>query len=256
VLLELIPAYDLGLVERVALVTGASRGIGLAIASRLANAGAYVAVGSRKNHPVAEAFCRRLQSAGHKAIPVVGDLIDPQALNRVVDETETKLGPIDILVSNAGSSHQHNLAELTLQTWDTTMHEHLRAAFLLTQRVIPGMCARHWGRIVFISSVAAFNGGLVGPHYAAAKAGLIGLMHSLATSFSSNGVTVNAVAPALIETDMLKELGVAARRDLSQKVPVGRYGKSEEVADLVLAVLRNPYVTGQTLLVDGGIYPR
>jgi 3-oxoacyl-[acyl-carrier protein] reductase len=186
----------------------------------------------------------------------MGDLTDPEALNRVVDETETKLGPIDILVSNAGSSRQQTLAELTLQTWDETMHEHLRAAFLLAQRVIPGMCARHWGRIVFISSVAAFNGGIVGPHYTAAKAGLIGLMHSLAISFASNGVTVNAVAPALIETDMLRELGMVTRRDLSQRVPVGRCGKSEEVADLVFAVLRNPYITGQTILVDGGVYPR
>jgi 3-oxoacyl-[acyl-carrier protein] reductase len=115
-----------GLAERVALVTGASRGIGQAIATRLADSGAHVAVGFRENRSGAEALCRQLQGAGHKTIPVMGDLADPEALNRVVSETETKLGPIDILVSNAGSSRQQTLAELTVQTWEATMHEHLR----------------------------------------------------------------------------------------------------------------------------------
>jgi 3-oxoacyl-[acyl-carrier protein] reductase len=241
---------------RVVLVTGASKGIGRAVAARLAEAGAHVALGYRTNREEAEQLSKELVGAGHRAVPVGGDVADPAALDRLVEEAEGALGPIDILISNAGTGRQHTLAELTVQTWDATMHEHLRAAFLLSQRLTPGMRDRRWGRVVLVSSVAAFTGGIVGPHYAAAKAGLIGLMHSLAASLAPHGVTVNVVAPALIAgTGYLQSADDDAGRELARRVPVGRLGQVEEVADLVLAMARNPYLTAQTVLIDGGIYP-
>jgi 3-oxoacyl-[acyl-carrier protein] reductase len=129
----------------------------------------------------------------------------------------------------------------------------LRAPFLLSQRLVPPMARRGYGRVLFMSSVAAFTGGVVGPHYAASKAGLHGLTHSLAARFAASGVTVNALAPALItDTGMLP----GEPDDLRRLVPVGRLGRPAEVADLALAVLRNPYLTSQVISLDGGMYPR
>ncbi|QYC41203.1 3-oxoacyl-[acyl-carrier-protein] reductase FabG [Nonomuraea coxensis DSM 45129] len=142
-------------------------------------------------------------------------------------------------------------AEVDAATWDRTMAVNLRAPFLLAQRALPGMAGRGFGRVLFTSSVAGFTGGIVGPHYAASKAGLHGLVHFLAARVAERGVTVNAVAPALIEGTAM--LPGAARPGL---VPVRRFGRPEEVADLALAVLRNGYVTSQVLSVDGGAYPR
>ena len=247
----------LDLTGRVALVTGASRGIGRAVARRLAAEGVKVAIGYRSSREDALALSAELSSAGPRAIAVGGDVSDPSELHRVVDEAELALGAIDILVSNAGTAEPHRLDELTVDVWDATMSEHLRAAFLLTQRLTPGMRERGFGRAVLISSVAAFTGGVIGPHYAAAKAGLIGLMHSLASSLASSGVTVNVVAPALIDrAGNLAGGDEERRRRMTARVPLGRLGRVDEVADLTVAVVRNGYLTNQTLLIDGGVHPR
>jgi 3-oxoacyl-[acyl-carrier protein] reductase len=135
------------------------------------------------------------------------------------------------------------------------MNVNLRAAFLLAQRVTPGMRDRRWGRVIYVSSVAAFTGEMIGPHYAASKAGLLGLTHSLAASLAPHGVTVNAVAPALIvDTGMLPG-GPAAERELVSHIPVGRLGKPEDVVEAIMMLLVNSYLTNQTLVVDGGMYP-
>lgn len=243
----------LDLTGRTALVTGASHGIGRAVATRLAGAGVAVALGYRTGRAEAERLAAEIAAAGGLAVPVGGDVADPAALAGLLTAAEEALGPLDILVSNAGRMRRQALADLTIDEWDLTMAEHLRAAFLLTQRLVPGMRERGWGRILLVSSLAAFTGGFIGPHYAAAKAGQIGLMHSLAGGLAAHGVTVNVIAPALIATDGVPEND---RPELTNLIPVGRRGRPEEVADLILAVARNPYLTGQTILIDGGIHPR
>ncbi len=248
-------ARDGDLQGKVALVTGASRGIGRAIATRLAVDGVRIAAGYHRGRREAEELCAQLTDRGRDAVPVGGDVADPAAIDAMVDVVEERLGPVDVLVSNAGSVRRLSLEELDVEEWDRTMAEHLRAAFLLARRVVPGMRRRRWGRLVFISSVAAFNGGLVGPHYTAAKAGLIGLARSLALTLAPHGVTVNAVAPALIETEAVRRLDEDLRGELAERIPVGRLGRPDEVADLVAAVVRNSFMTGQSLLVDGGLCP-
>ena len=239
------------LVGRVALVTGASRGIGHSVAARLAAAGMKVAVGYHRSRDAAEALCARIVVDGGEAVAVGGDVADPEAARGLVDAAEAQLGPVDVLVSNAGRAERRALADLDVETWDRTVAEHLRAAFVLAQRVIPGMRARGFGRIVLMGSVAADTGGIVGPHYTAAKAGLVGLMHALAADTAADGITVNLVAPALVDTTALRALG--DRAALAGRLPVGRLGTPEEVAEVVATLAETGFVTGQTIHVDGGL---
>lgn len=241
---------------RIALITGASSGIGYATALRMAQAGADIAIGYERKEQPARVLAEHIHQMGRRAIPVHGDMRNPAEVLALVDATEAELGPINILISNAGMGSRKRLEELTLEEWDQTLHVNLRPAFLLAQRVTPGMRERRWGRVIFVSSVAAFTGGIVGPHYAASKAGLLGLMHSLSASLAPHGVTVNAVAPALIaDTEMLPG-GPDAERDLVSRIPVGRLGKPEDVVEAMMMLVVNSYMTNQTILVDGGMYPR
>ena len=241
------------LTGRVALVTGGSGGIGRRIADGLAEAGAAVAVGYGSGAGPASDVVARIAGGGGRAIAVGADLRRPESSAELVAAVEEGLGPVDVLVANAGLSRVQALDEITLPDWDELLAVNLRAPFLLAQRVVPGMRDRGFGRILFTSSVAAFTGGIVGPHYAASKSGLHGLTHFLASRLAPHGVTVNALAPALIEdTGMLP----GDPGELGSRIPVGRVGRPEEVADLALAVLRNPYLTNQVLSLDGGIHPR
>jgi 3-oxoacyl-[acyl-carrier protein] reductase len=243
----------MSLTGRVALVTGGSGGIGRRIAEGLAEAGAAVAVGYGSGAGPASEVVARIASAGGRAIAVGADLRRPESADELVAAVEEGLGPVDVLVANAGLSRVQALDEITLADWDELLAVNLRAPFLLAQRVVPGMRDRGFGRILFTSSVAAFTGGIVGPHYAASKSGLHGLTHFLASRLAPHGVTVNALAPALIEdTGMLP----GDPGELGSRIPVGRVGRPEEVADLALAMLRNPYLTNQVLSLDGGIHPR
>lgn len=241
---------------RVALVTGASRGIGEAIAVSLAEAGVDVAVGYGRNGDAAAKLVERLRGMGRRAVAAGGDLRDPDQVWGVADAAERQLGPVDILVSNAGIGPRQDLADITVEDWDLVMNVNLRPSFLLAQRLTPGMRDRGWGRVVLISSVAAFTGGIVGPHYTASKAALIGLMHALARPLAPYGVTVNAVAPALIAGGMTLPGDKAAQQEMAKRLPVQRLGRPEEVAEAVLALVTNPFITAQTLSVDGGMYPR
>jgi 3-oxoacyl-[acyl-carrier protein] reductase len=240
---------------RTALVTGASRGIGRAIALRLAEAGIDVALGFEQAGDAAEEQAEALRQMGRRAIAIGADLSDPAQILSLVDRAEAALGPIDILVSNAGIGPRQALDEITLEDWERVMRVNLRPAFLLAQRLTPGMRERQWGRVILMSSVAAFTGGIIGPHYATSKAALLGLTHALAGPLAAYGVTVNAIAPALIETDMMPA-DEPARQQIAGRIPVGRLGRAEEVADIVFALVGNAYITSQTLLMDGGIYPR
>lgn len=240
---------------RIALITGASSGIGHTVALHLAEAGADIAIGYRQHESTALAVAEQVRRMGRRAIAMRGDMNVPRDVLALADETETQLGPIDILISNAGAGNRRKLEEISLQEWDQTMSVNLRAAFLLAQRVTPGMREREFGRVIFVSSVAAFTGGIIGPHYAASKAGLLGLMHWLAASLAPHKVTVNAVAPALIaETGMIPG-NQKDQQELAPRIPVGRLGKPEEVAEVIMMLVSNAYMTGQTISIDGGMYP-
>lgn len=246
-------AGDARLAGRVALITGASGGIGQALARRLAAEGAAVALGYGANARAAQDIASEILGSGGQAVPVGADLRGPAAPGELVRAAEDKLGPVDVLVSNAGLGRRQALEQVSSDDFDDMIAVNLRAPFLLAQRVVPGMRDRGFGRILFISSVAAFTGGTVGPHYAASKAGLHGLTHFLAIRLAGHGITVNALAPALVtDTGMLP--GDPGR--LRARIPVGRLGRPAEVADLAAAVLGNEYLTNQVISLDGGMHPR
>jgi 3-oxoacyl-[acyl-carrier protein] reductase len=237
---------------RVALVTGASGGLGAELSVRLAREGTAVGVHYAGNRSAAEQVAAAVVGAGGRAVVVAADLGDAEAPERLVAEVEAALGPIDVLVANAGLSRPGSYEDVDAAAFDATLAVNLRAPYLLARRVLGGMRERRFGRILFTSSVAGFTGGIVGPHYAASKAGLHGLTHFLASRVARDGVTVNAIAPALIErTTMLP----GDPGDLAARVPVGRLGTPEEVGDLAIAMLRNGYLTNQVVGIDGGIHP-
>ena len=233
---------------KVALVTGASRGIGRAIAVALARSGLDVAVNFRSRHEEAAAACAEIEALGRRAAAVQADVAEEAEVASLVTTVERVLGLVDVLVNNAGIARVQPIDEITEEDWDGVLRVNLKSAFLVTRRVLPGMRARRWGRIINVSSAAAHVGGVVGPHYAASKAGLIGFTHWCARVLAKEGVTANAIAPALIATDMIPP---GARPDL---IPQGRFGTVEEVAEAAAMLARNGYVTGQTINVDGGVY--
>ena len=241
------------LAGRVALVTGASGGIGAALGERLAEEGAIVAAHYASGEAAAGEVAARIESRGGQAATFGADLRDAAAPERLVAAVEERLGPVDVLVANAGQSRPASYDDVDAAAFDEALAVNLRAPFLLARRVLPGMCERGFGRVLFTSSVAALTGGIVGPHYAASKAGLHGLTHHLAARVARDGVTVNAIAPALIEqTNMLP----GDPGQLADRIPVGRLGTPAEIADLALAMLRNGYLTSKVVAVDGGLHPR
>jgi 3-oxoacyl-[acyl-carrier protein] reductase len=239
--------------RRVALVTGASGGIGAELSRGLARGGAAVALHYASNEAAASEVAAEIEAAGGRALALRADLRDPTAPERLVSEVEHALGAVDVLAANAGLGRAASWEDVDAEAFDETVAVNLRAPFLLARRVLPGMRERGYGRVLFTSSVAALTGGIVGPHYASSKAGLHGLTHFLASRVAADGVTVNAIAPALIEeTGMLP----GDPGELAKVVPAGRLGKPAEVADLALAMLRNGYLTSKVVMLDGGLHPR
>ena len=236
--------------RRIALVTGSSRGIGRAIALALAEAGADVVINFLSRSADAEAAEQQVRQLGRRCACVQADVSVASEVTRLVSVAQERLGPVDILVNNAGVSRPQPIEEITERDWDEVLMANLKSCFLVTQAVLPGMRARKWGRIINVSSVAAQLGGIVGPHYAASKAGMHGMTHFYARHLANEGITVNAIAPALIETDMVRA-NPNARPD---RIPVGRFGLPEEVADVAVMLARNGYITGQTISVNGGWY--
>jgi 3-oxoacyl-[acyl-carrier protein] reductase len=239
---------------RTALVTGASGGIGGALAVRLARCGADVAVSYSGHRQEAERVAGQARDSGRRVLVLQGDLSDPDVPDALVAQVEERLGPVDVLVANAGTGTRRAWDEVDPRLWDDTFATNVRAPFFLAKRALPGMVERGFGRVLFTSSVAALNGGVVGPHYAASKAALHGLTHHLAPRVAAGGVTVNALAPALIAgTRMLPVPDNSG--ELPMPIPVGRLGTTEEVADLAVAMLRNGYLTDKVITLDGGLYP-
>ncbi len=238
------------LLGRVALVTGASRGLGRAIALQLARAGADVALNYRENAAAAHEAVAEIEALGRKAVALKADVGDPVAARELVASTRIALGPATILVNNAGIARPQKIEDITNEDWDELIRVNLSSAFYVTQAALSAMRAARWGRIINLSSVAAHVGGVVGPHYAASKAGLLGLTHSYAALLVKEGITANAISPALIDTDMVRSNTLAT----PERIPVGRFGEPDEVADVTVMLARNGYITGQTIHVNGGWY--
>ena len=235
---------------KVALVTGGDRGIGAAISLALAEAGANIAVSYRSKAELAEKVCAGIRQLGRRTAAIQADVSQSVAVKQMLSDIERELGAVNILVNNAGIARPQKIEEIAEADWDEIINVNLKSAFLVTQAVLPAMRTAGWGRIINISSVAAQVGGVVGPHYASSKAGMIGLTHSYARLLAREGITTNAIAPALIETDMVTS-NLNATPEL---VPVGRFGKVAEVANVVVMLATNGYITGQTIGVNGGWY--
>ena len=239
------------LTGKVALVTGGSRGIGLAIGETLHRAGARVAVLGRD----AERARAAAQALGERALAVTADVASADQIAQAVAAVEQGLGHIDILVNNAGLTRDGLLARMTGGDWDAVLDANLKGAFLLTKTVTRGMMKRRWGRVINITSVVGLRGNAGQANYAASKAGLIGLTKAVARELSSRNVLVNAVAPGFIDTDMTRALTDQQREALLAQIPLGRLGQAADVARAVLFLASDhaDYITGQVLVVDGGM---
>jgi 3-oxoacyl-[acyl-carrier protein] reductase len=238
------------LTGKVALVTGGGRGIGRAVSVALARAGCDVAVNYRERRDEAESAVQEIQKLGRRAAAIQADVSRGADVAQLVSTAESQLGPIEILVNNAGKIAIQSVEQMTEESWNDMIASNLTSCFLVTQAVLPGMRERHWGRIINMSSVAAQAGSIVGVHYAASKAGMLGLTRSYARVLAKEGITVNAITPALVATEMVTSNPVA-KPDM---IPVGRFGDIEEVADVALMLAGNAYITGQTINVNGGYY--
>jgi len=236
--------------NRVALVTGASRGIGKAIALALAEAGCHVVVNYEKEQAAAQRVAKAIRNLGRACTVVQGDVWRQSTAEKLFGDAERTFGAVDVLVNNAGIAISKDVSELNIEDWENTMRVNLTSAFMLIQRALVNMKAKQWGRIINLSSVAAQTGGVIGPHYAASKGGLIGLTHSYASLLAREGITVNAIAPALIETDMVKRNPNAS----PAHIPMGKFGTPEEVARIAVLLAESDYITGQTINVNGGWY--
>ena len=239
---------------RVALVTGASRGIGRAIATKLAAQGATVVGAARGTN--AAATVEAILAAGGKAEAATVDVSDPAAIAQLVSGTLERHGRIDVLVNNAGITKDQLMLRMKRDDWDSVIATNLTAAFALTQAVLKPMIRQHGGRIICISSVVGQSGNAGQANYAASKAGLIGFAKSVAQEVASRNITVNVVAPGLIETDMTREIKDDTRAAWAERIPLKRLGTPDDIASAVcfLASDEAAYITGQVLAVNGGMY--
>ncbi len=242
---------NLGLGGKVAMVTGGTRGIGRAIAATLAEAGASVAVIGRDQAKADQAAA----AIGHGARGFACDVTRAEAVDAAVGAIEKALGTIDILVNNAGVTKDNVFLRLSDADWDVVLEANLKGAFRTIRAASRGMMKKRWGRIINVSSVVGLIGNKGQANYAASKAGLLGLTKSIARELASRGITVNAVAPGFIETDMTGALTAEQRDLLAKQIPLERLGKPEDVAAAVLFLAsdQSAYITGQVLVVDGGM---
>ena len=241
---------DAELEGKACLVTGASRGIGRACAIFLARQGCPVAVNYREREKEAEETCRTIESEGGRALPFQADVSQTEEVEALVASVRDKFGPVYVLVNNAGIAPMRAPDELTEEIWDETIAVNLKSTFLVTQAALPNMRKAKWGRVINVSSNAAFTGGRVGAHYASSKAGMNGLTHSYSSFYAKEGITFNSLAPAGIWTDMIEN-------DLKIKepyAPVRRFGHVDEVAEAAVMFARCGFITGQTLLINGGVH--
>ncbi len=238
------------LTGRIALVTGGGRGIGKAIALALATAGCDVAVNYVSREADARATADAIQATGRRALVAKGDVSKSAEVTALVAAVESGLGPVEILVNNAGRATFESIDQMSEASWNAIIQVNLSSVFLMTQAVLPGMRARKWGRIINLTSIAGQAGSVMAVHYSAAKAGVIAATKSYARLLAKEGVTVNAISPALIATEMV----VSNPHVKPDMIPVGRFGEVEECADVAVMLAGNAYITGQTIAVNGGMY--
>jgi 3-oxoacyl-(acyl-carrier-protein) reductase len=241
---------------KASLVTGGSRGIGRAIALELGRQGASVAVGYASNADAAEAVVGEITASGGQAFAFGLDVADPATIESAVASVVERFGTIDILVNNAGITRDRSLAKMSPEEWDAVISTNLSSVFHLTSRVLPIMVAAGSGRIVNISSVIGLHGNFGQANYAAAKAGIVGFTKSAALELARKGITVNAIAPGFIETEMIAAMPDEVRATILAKIPMGRFGRPEEIAQAVAYLVSSSgdYITGQVISIDGGLY--
>ena len=242
------------LTGKACLVTGASRGIGRAIALELGRNCASVAVGYANNKEAADEVVAEIASSGGQSFAFRLDVQDPAAVEPAVASVVEAFGKIDVLVNNAGITRDRSLAKMSSEEWDDVLQTNLSSVFHLTSRVLPHMVKQGYGRIVNISSVIGLHGNFGQANYAAAKAGIIGFTKSAALETARKGVTVNALAPGFIETEMIAAMPDEVRATILAKIPMGRFGRPEEIAQAVVFLVENAYITGQVISIDGGLY--
>ncbi|MBI4567630.1 MAG: beta-ketoacyl-ACP reductase [Planctomycetes bacterium] len=238
------------------LVTGASRGIGKVIAEGFAAEGAMVAVNFLSNTALAEEVVRGIRARGGRAVAVRGDVSHPEAAPRFCEEVLAAAGRIDTVVNNAGILRDATFRKMTWEQWREVIDTNLSSMFLVTRAFLPAMVERGFGRVINISSIVGQEGNFGQSNYAAAKAGILGFTRALAREVARKGVTVNAIAPGFIETEMLATMPDEVRRQVLARIPAGRFGKPPDVANaaLFLADERASFITGQVLAVNGGQY--
>jgi len=243
------------LTGKAALVSGGSRGIGKAIGLRLARQGADVAFSYRGNADAAKATAAEIESIGTKALAIQGDVKDPASAETVVKAALDAFGKVDILVNNAGVTRDDLIMRMTEEAWREVLETNLFGAFWMTKAVTRPMLKARAGRIVNITSVSGQAGQMGQANYSSAKAGLIGLTKATARELASRGITVNAVAPGFVLTELTKDLPEALQAELVARTPLGRFGTVEEVADTVAFLVSDEarYITGQVVAVDGGL---
>jgi 3-oxoacyl-[acyl-carrier protein] reductase len=242
--------------NKVALVTGASRGIGRAIAVRLARGGATVVINFASNRSLAEEVGREITEAGGSALLCGFDVANHDAADQEISRIVGELGGLHILVNNAGITRDGLLIRMKEQDWDDVISTNLKGIFNTSKAAAKQMIKQRYGRIINITSVVGEMGNAGQPNYSAAKAGIIGLTKSCARELGSRGITVNAVSPGFIETDMTRNIPQQAKDEYIKKIALGRFGKPEDVAEAVafLASDRASYITGEVIRVNGGLY--
>jgi len=241
--------------DRVAIVTGSGRGIGRAIALKLAEVGATVVVNDIGDPGPAQSVAEEIRAMGRESTVILADVSHSPDVARLVEETMTAYGRVDILVNNAGIARDQLLMRMSDEDWDQVLRVDLRSVFLCTRAVLRSMLKQRRGRIVSIASIVGIVGNQGQANYASAKAGIIGFTRTMAKEVASRGITVNAVAPGFIDTDMTKQLEVTQRDELGRHIPLGYPGSPRDVAEAVafLASEEARYITGQVLNVDGGM---
>lgn len=237
---------------KVALVTGSSRGIGAAIAAALARSGYAVCINYIEQRDKAQALAHRLEAEGHRAMCCQADVSDAQAVRRMVSLVEAELGAVSVLVNNAGIAEHQQFQDISAETWQRIQSVNLGGCFNVTQAVLGHMLHEHSGCIINISSIWGSHGASCEAAYSASKHAIIGLTRSLSAELAPSGIRVNCIAPGVIETDMILALGEETLELLPREIPLGRFGKPEEIADAALYLVGAEYMTGQVLTLDGG----
>lgn len=240
---------------KVSLVTGASRGIGKAIALKLSSLGSKVAINYREGEVAANSVVREIVSQGREAISIKADVADSEAVKAMVQKVNTEWNKIDILVNNAGITRDNLLLRMSDKAWDDVLNTNLRGAYLCTKFALRPMIKQQWGRIISIASIAGLIGNAGQTNYSASKAGIIAFTKSVAREIGSRNITANAVAPGFIKTQMTEKLPDAIKESILSMTSLRRFGEPEDVAEVVafLASDRANYITGQVISIDGGM---